>query len=168
MTDASVERAAKDDRVVGTVRTTSGLKRSIPVLSQPVSIAANVIAAIASFLFLVVVPTMLLAFVPLPDDLVAILLEFLPSTLQERIAAAFGLALLFFVIGIGFQVWQYGRKAASWWPFVLVFPVVAALLVPDAFARGGSIRDWAVFGVALALAFCVHWLAVLLAVELID
>jgi len=70
------------------------------------------------------------------------------------------------VIGIGLQSWQYRRGFASWWPLVWAFPIGGVSLVPDALARGESIWVWATLGVAIALAFCGHWLAVLAVAEL--
>jgi len=168
MTDASVDPAVQDDLAVCRRRTASRLKRARLEGGQRVSIAANVIAAIASFLILILAPTLLWQFIPIPDDYVTALVRFVPITLEDRITSAFGLALLFFVVGIGLQAWQYRKRIASWWPLVLAFPVVAVLLVPDVLAGGGSIGEWAMFGSAIVLAFWVHWLAVLVAVELID
>ena len=94
--------------------------------------------------------------------------QVLPMALLEMVFTAFGIAILFLVIGIALQVWQYRRGFSSWRPLVLAFPIVGLLLVPEALARGGTVRGWAVLGMAIALAFWVHWLAVLAASELTD
>jgi hypothetical protein len=146
----------------------SRLKRPIPAVAEPVSIKANVLAAIGTFLFFAVAPTILLNFVPLPDEFAAVLVEVLPMTMSERMVAAAGLALLFVVIGVAYQLWQRQTGHASWWPLVLAFPVTGILLVPDALARGGSLSGWIALWVAIALCLCLHWLAVLVIRELID
>jgi len=168
MTEALVEADVKNDLTVEPGPTVSELKRPIPAVGEPVSIAANVVAAFLSFLFLVVAPTILVNFVPLPDEFATVFVQLVPMDLLERTTAALGIAMLFFVIGIGLQLWHYRRGLASWWPLVLAFPVAGVLLAPEVLARGESIWVWATLGVAIALAFCAHWLTVLAAAELMD
>jgi hypothetical protein len=168
MTDAPVEPDVKNYLAEDPAPTVSGTKRPIPAVGEPVSIAANLVAAFLSFLFLVLAPTILLNFVPLPEELAAVFVQIVPLALSERAAAALGVALLFLVLGIGFQVWRYRRGLASWWPLVLAFPVAGVLVVPDALSLAEPIWVWAMMGMAIALAFCVHWLFVLAADELMD
>ncbi|HKI18272.1 MAG TPA: hypothetical protein VKA15_10345 [Isosphaeraceae bacterium] len=168
MTEAPLERDLKNDLTSGPGTTVSGLERPVPALAGPVSITANLVAAFLSFVSLVAASTIVVDFVPLPDEFAAVFVQIVPMDLLERTSAAFGVALLFLVIGIGFQLWQRRRRLASWWPLVVAFPLVGVLLVPDALARGEPIWIWATIGAAIAQAFCVHWLFVLAAVELMD
>lgn len=154
MTDAPIERDAKNNLTLEPGPTVSGLKRPKPALREPVSIAANLIAAFASFLLLLLAPTILVDFVPLPDAFAAVFVPIVPMSLLERAISALGIALVFVVLGVGFQLWRYRRRLASWWPLVLAFPVVAVLLAPEALARGESIWVWTELGAAIALAFC--------------
>jgi hypothetical protein len=168
MTDAPVESNVRHDVPVMPRATASEFKGALPALGEPVSIAANVVAAIVSFLVLIAAPTILLELMPIPDDIAVVFGQVLPMALLEMVFTAFGIAILFLVIGIALQVWQYRRGFSSWRPLVLAFPIVGLLLVPEALARGGTVRGWAVLGMAIALAFWVHWLAVLAASELTD
>jgi len=168
MTNAPVEPRAKNDPTVEPRPAVSRLKGLVPAVGEPVSITANVIAAIGSFLFLITAPTILLNFVPLPEEFATILAEFMPMALSEITTTAFGIALLFLVIGICFQLWQSCKGLSSWWPLALAFPVTAIVLVPDALAHGGPLSAWAELALAIALAFCAHWLAVLAIRELMD
>jgi hypothetical protein len=168
MTDAPVESDVGKNLPVAPGLAVSGLKRPIPAFRESVSIAANFVAAFLSFVFLIVAPTILWEFVPLSDDFATIFVQFVPMGLLERTTAALGVALLFFMTGIGLHLWHLRRGLAFWWPLVLAFPVVGVLLVPEALAGGESIWAWGMFGAAIALAFCMHWLIVLAAAELID
>lgn len=168
MVNTPVEPDVKNDPTVEPRPAVSGLVRPIRAFGESLPIAANIMAAIGSFLFLIVVPTVLLDFIPLPEEFATILVQVMPTGLLDRVAAALAVALLFLVVVIGFQLWQYRRRLSSWWPVVLAFPVTAILLAPDALAHGGPIIGWATVGVAFALAFCWHWLAVLAIVELMD
>ncbi len=168
MTDAPHDRDLENDLTLEPGPRVSRLKRPMPAVGVPVSIAANLVAAFLSFVLLVLAPTILMDFVPLPDDFAAVFVLMVPIAFLERTTAAFGVALLFFVIGIGFQLWQRRKGLPAWWPLVVAFPVAAFLLAPEALVRGESIWGWAELGAAIALAFCVHWLFVLAAVELMD
>jgi hypothetical protein len=168
MSDAPGERDVGKDVKLQPRLEVSEHRRPVRAVCEPLSIAANVIAAIGSFIFLIAAPTILFEFVPLPDEYATVVFETLPLTLPDRTIAALGVALLFLVIGIGFQLWQCRKGLSSWWPLVLAFPIAGILLVPDAVARGGSVWGWAMLGVAMAMAFCVHWLFVLTTVELLD
>ena len=168
MADAPVEQSAGKDAKKNPQLAVSPYKRPIPAFGERVSIAANIIATIGTFLFLVIAPAILLNFVPLPDEFATVLFDTVPLTFPDQLFSALGVALFFLVIGIGFQAWQCRKGLSSWWPLVAAFPVTAILLLPDALARGGSVWAWAMLGAAMALVFCVHWLLVLAAVELID
>ncbi len=138
MSDAPVEPDAQADFPIERPLAVPRLAQPIPGFREPISIAAHVTAAIGSFSFLILAPTILLEFVPLPDEFSEVLVQVVPLALLERSAAAFEGALVFLVIGIGCQVWQYRRKVSPWWPLLLAFPVAGILIVPDALARGQS------------------------------
>jgi hypothetical protein len=168
MTDAPVEPEVKRAPTAEPRATASRHPRPICRFGEPVSIKANVVAAIGSFLILIVAPTIVLNFVPVPDDLVPLFTQFVPMGLAELATTALGIALVFLVIGISYQVWQSHSGLSSWWPLVLAFPVTLILFAPDALAHGGPLRAWFALALALGVAFCVHWLAVLAFGELID
>jgi hypothetical protein len=168
MTDAPVDPDVKIEPAATRRPSAPRLKRPSGLVGEPVSIKANILAAIGSFLFLAIAPAILLRFVPLPDEIIAVFVEYVPFELSEILAKAFGTALLFLVIGIGFQLWQSRRGLSCWWPYVLAFPVTGVLVLPDALARGGAISGWIALGAALALAFCFHWLAVRAFGEILD
>jgi hypothetical protein len=46
--------------------------------------------------------------------------------------------------------------------------VVWGLLLPELLVRGGSVRYWTILGAAIALAFCAHWLALVVAREALE
>jgi hypothetical protein len=51
---------------------------------------------------------------------------------------------------------------------ILSFPVVWALVLPEALVRGGSLGFWMSVSTAIAIAFCIHWQALLIAREMVD
>ena len=51
---------------------------------------------------------------------------------------------------------------------MLAFPIAVGLLMPEALLRGGSVLTGAVVGVAIAVAFGVHWVALVLLREELD
>jgi hypothetical protein len=168
MTDAPAEPEVKSAPTAEPRTAVSDRVRLTPGFVDPVSIKANVLAATGSFLFLILAPTIVWYFVPLSDEFAAMLAQFMPMAPAELATMALGLALVFLVIGIGYQVWQSRSKLSSWWPLVLAFPVSFILLMPDALAHGGPLSAWVALAMALALAFCGHWLAVLAFDEFID
>ena len=127
----------------------------------------NLLATIASFGFMVVVPWLsvlalewIKARYDLIDDLDSGVIDFLASI---SILELFGLALLFLVIGMALQFRQHLRPFASWWPVALAFPVIWILLLPEAWVRGDSVRYWLLVGSGIAVAFAVHWVSLLIA-----
>jgi len=132
-------------------------------------IAPNLLATIASFGFMVVVPWLVLWVVDwimnrydVLDDVDPAFLAFATGV---SIIVALGTALLFLVIGMIIQFWHHHKPFTSWWPIALAFPVTWGLLLPEALIRGDSVRYWMLVGAAIAVAFSVHWLALLIARE---
>lgn len=168
MANTAVEPNAKDNLAVAPQPPVSQPKPPVPTTREPLSIAANLIAAVGSFLLLIIAPTVLLDFASLPDEFTTVLFQVVPMAFADKVLAAFAVAICFLVVGIAFQLWQYRRELSSWWPPVLAFPVTGIVLVPDALAHGGPVGGWAILALTLALAFCFHWLTVLAAVELME
>jgi hypothetical protein len=140
----------------------------MPRLGPSISIGANVLATIVSFVFLMIAPFIFLQILFALIDASEIGLLFIPVTLVEAGAVALTGSLLFLVIGVVLLRWQRHRRFASWWPIVLAFPVSWALVLPEAAVRGGSVPFWTAVGTAIALAFCLHWLVLLAAREAMD
>jgi hypothetical protein len=93
---------------------------------------------------------------------------FVLATLEQAsLIAALG-SLLFLVIGIILQAWQYHRPFPSRWPVMLAFPISLGLLIPEALLRGGSVITGAVVGAVLAAAFGVYWVALVVLREEMD
>jgi hypothetical protein len=138
----------------------------MPASRDRVPILANLVAALVSFVFLLIAPASFLWLVGPVVDLGTTGPLFIPFSLMMCVLVAFGGSLIFLVIGIGLQAWQQQRPFSSWWPPIVAFPVGCALLLPEALAQEGPLWFWALVGVATAAAFCVHWFALLAAEEL--
>jgi hypothetical protein len=134
--------------------------------------APNLIATIVSFGFLVIAPWLvgwgidwIIGEDTALDDVGP---GFLMIVTAVTILVAFGTAMLFLVIGMILQFWQYHKPFGSWWPVALALPVAWGLLLPEVLVRGGSVLYWAALGAAIAVAFCVHWLALVVAREALE
>jgi hypothetical protein len=132
----------------------------------------NVLATFAGFLALLVAPFICLQIHELiledaiVEDRIATL--FFEATLERSAIIALVGSFLFLVIGIILQAWQYHRPFPSSWPVVLAFPIAVGLIMLETLLRGGSALTGAVVGVAIALAFGVHWVALVLLREDLD
>jgi hypothetical protein len=161
---------AKTDRESATEpRRTAGPPRgSIAMMGADVSMAPNLVATFVSFLCLIVAPTIgwRIFFALVNVGNVAPFL--IPSGWIETATVAAGGSLLFLVIGLIVQVWQYHRPFADRWPIALAFPTAWALFLPEALAGSGSVLFWIIVGAAVALVFSVHWLVLLAAQEAMD
>ena len=137
-----------------------------------VPIAPNVIATIISFGFMVIAPWLVLSVVDWIIGDSAALDEAGPGFLAIAVGitmfVALGVALLFLVIGMIIQFWQHHKPFASWWPVALAFPAAWGLLLPETLVRGGPVMYWIILGAAIALAFSVHWLALVVAREAME
>jgi hypothetical protein len=152
------------------VQATSPPRRP-PVPDEPgILFGPNLIATAVSFFFLLIAPTVVsYVLYELLDPGEGQVGPFLlPMTLIEGVVVAFGGAVLLLVIGLILQFWQHLRPFSSWWPIILVLPIVWALVLPEVLVRGGSLLSWLIFGTALAGAFAVHWVALVAAREAID
>jgi hypothetical protein len=132
------------------------------------SIGANVIATIISFVVLMIAPTLCLQLLFDLIDAQEIGPVLMPATLIEALLVAMGGSLLFLIIAVVLQLWQRHKRFASWWPMALAFPTAWALILPEPLVRGGSVRFWIIAATLLATAFCLHWLALLAAREAMD
>jgi hypothetical protein len=145
-----------------------------PVLTTRdiVPIGPNLLATVAGFLALMAAPWICL-------QVHLLLLE--DAIGEDRIASIFALAspeetciiagvgsLLFLVIGMIVQAWQYHRPFASRWPVLLAFPIALGLLMPEAMVRGGSMLSGAIVGVVVAVAFGVQWVSLVVLREEMD
>ncbi|MGP0062316.1 MAG: hypothetical protein ACLQGP_01775 [Isosphaeraceae bacterium] len=134
--------------------------------------APNLIATIVSFGFVLVVPWLVLLVSDWIHDRYDLLddvdPEFFAFLAGIDILVALGVSLLFLVIGMILQFWQHQKPFASWWPFVLACPVVWGLLLPEAWVRGDSVKYWMLVGVAIAVAFSMHWQALMVAREAME
>jgi hypothetical protein len=144
------------------------LKLPIHRFGDGVSIGPNLIATLVSFVFLMIAPMVFWEIIFTLVDSDAVDPRVIPNGLVETAGFAIGGSLLFLVIGVILQLWQDYQKIGSRWPVVLAFPVTAILLLPEAWARGDSVAFWIMVGVAVALAFSFHWLALVLASEALD
>jgi hypothetical protein len=144
--------------------------RPIAAEAERISFGPNLIATLASFVFLFLAPLALFPIVPaLVDDGAGQVPPFLPPlVLAAALICSGGGALLFLAIGLILQLWQRHRPFANGWPVVLAIPIAWALILPETWARGGSVRFWLVFATMLAVAFSVHWLALVGAREAMD
>jgi hypothetical protein len=132
----------------------------------------NVLATFAGFLVLLIAPWICLKIheIILEDaslgDRGSNLLESLELD-ASAIIAVVG-SSLFLMIGIILQAWQHRRPFSSQWPVVLAFPIVMALIVPEALLRGFTFFTGVVVGAAIAVAFGVHWVALVILREELD
>ncbi len=93
---------------------------------------------------------------------------FVDATLEQTAVIALVGSFLFLVIGIILQAWQHHRPFPSAWPVVLAFPIAVGLLMPETLLRGGTVLTGAVVGGAIAVAFGVHWVALVVLREELD
>jgi hypothetical protein len=152
----------------------------LPVLSRPpitspgdvLPFAPNLLATIASFGFMVVVPWVGLWVTDWIMDRYDVFDELDPAYLAFiqgiSLFVAFEAALLFLVIGMIFQFCLHHKPFPSWWPCAMAFPVAWGLLLPEALVRGDSVRYLLMVGATIALAFCVHWLSLMTAREAME
>jgi hypothetical protein len=140
--------------------------------SEVVPIGANVFATFASFLVLLAAPWICLQILEslwddaIGEDPVATLFV-LANPEETLIIAAVG-AAFFLVIGIILQAWWYHRPFSLQWPIILAFPIALGLIVPESLLRGGSLVTGTIVGVAVALAFTVHWRVLMHLSEALD
>lgn len=146
-------------------------RRPVPI-SDIIPIGPNLLAALASFIALLCAPWValnLLHAVRQQDvamDRVASL--FLLADLRDLLLNAAAGALAFLLIGVVLQVWQSHRPFPAWWPVLLAFAVAWGLLVPESLLQGGSVVSGAVVASALALAFAMHWVVLIVLCDAMD
>lgn len=132
----------------------------------------NVLATFAGFLALMAAPWICLQIheMILEDAIVEDRFAglFVDATLEQTAIVAVVGASLFLVIGIILQAWQYHRPFPSRWPVVLAFPIAVGLIMSETLLRGGTALTGAVVGVAIAAAFGVYWVALVLLREELD
>jgi hypothetical protein len=137
-----------------------------------VRIGPNLLAAIVSFLFVLIGSQICLLLInvifgtDVPVDEIGLLYSM--SNLLMAIAVAFAGSLLFLLLGLTVQLWESHRPFAPWWPVVVAFPAAWAIFLPEQLVRGGSAMYWMIVSTAIALAFAVHWLALVAAREAME
>jgi hypothetical protein len=135
-------------------------------------IAPNLFATFAGFVALMAAPFICLQIHQMiledaiDEDRIAGL--FVEATLEQAAVIAVVGSFLFLVIGIILQAWQYHRPFPSGWPVVLAFPIAVGLLLPETLLRGGMALTGAIVGVAIAAAFGVHWVVLVILREELD
>ncbi len=127
-----------------------------------IPVVPNLAATMASFLFMFALPWacywmtgLVIGEEGMAGDLAAM---FMMATLVEDAEIALGTALLFLVIGLILQFWQFQKPFANWWPVALAFPVFWVLLLPEFLVRQSSMFIWILLGTTIPLVFSVHWL----------
>ena len=139
---------------------------------HPVPIVPNLLATLAGFIALLAAPWICLQIHQailedaIVDDQGAGM--FVMLDLGESVIIAAGGSVLFLVVGIILQVWQYHRPFSSGWPVVLAFPIALGLLLPEALLRGGRYLTGAIVGAAIAVAFGLHWVSLVILREEMD
>jgi hypothetical protein len=170
MADVRIPTSQDPPAAPGPERPMTAPMRPIAAGEERISFGPNLIAMLASFVFLLIAP--LVSF-PILYGLLGNgyhqVPPFLPlMVLAAAVVVAVGGSLLFLVVGLILQLWQRHQPFANWWPVVLAIPTAWALLLPQTLARGGSVRFWLILGTGIAVAFSVHWLALVGAREAID
>jgi hypothetical protein len=137
-----------------------------------VPIGPNLIATVVGFAFLTAAPTVCLhALEALWEDAIGedqVARLFVLATWEQTFAIASVGALLFLVIGIILQAWQFHRPFASRWPALLAFPLAWGVIVPETVLRGGSSASGTVVASAIALVFAVQWGSLVILRETMD
>ena len=147
-------------------------RRSIATAGDVIPILPNLVATIMSFFFMMVVPwacywsaATVIGDEGLAGDLASM---FLTATLREEAVIALGVAFVFLVIGMTVQFWQYQKPFSDRWPVALAFPVFWVLLLPEVLFRQSHLFAWVLIGLAIPLAFSVHWRAFVAAREAME
>lgn len=136
-----------------------------PSAADVVPVIPNLLAALASFLVLLLAPFFALHALAIieehpvgqainADPLTA---DFLLTGWVDSLSHAAVGSLLFLVISAILQVRAYQRPFAVLWPIVMAWPVAIGLLVPESLLRGGSGIAGSLVAAGVAFAFGVHW-----------
>ena len=172
MLDREIPTDGKPARTVDAAELLALSRPPVTTSGDVLPVAPNLIATIVSFGFMMVVPWLVIQLIDWIDARYAILDDvdpgFIAFAMGVTLVVALGTALLFLVIGMVLQFWQHHKPFASWWPFVLALPLTWVLLLPEVWVRGDSVRYWMLVGTAVALTFCVHWLALVIAREAME
>jgi hypothetical protein len=146
--------------------------RSFATAGDVIPLLPNLVATVSTFLFTMILPwacywliSSVIGEEGLAGDLAAV---FMTSSLLEEAGIALGIALILLVIGMVLQFWQHHRPFANAWPITAAFPVIWLLLLPEFLLRQSALLSWAVFGTALPLVFCVHWMVLVWSREALD
>jgi hypothetical protein len=170
MADVRIPTSQDPPAAPGPERPTIAPMRPIAAEGERISFGPNLVATLASFGFLLIAPLVSCPILyVLLDDGDGQVPPFLPlMVMAAALVLAVGGSLLFLVIGLILQLWQRHRPFANWWPVVLAIPIAWAFLLPETLTRGGSVRFWLILGTAIAMAFWVHWLALVRARAAMD
>jgi hypothetical protein len=122
--------------------------------------ASLLVAAVISFVLLVLLPTIflgpLLYLLPESDSLGPMSLPIVSHNVFLEALVGSGLLTIISLIIVMAERW---RRVPRWLPFALSLPVATALILPSALEHGGPFLAWLAFCVLVAAVFCVHWRA---------
>lgn len=136
---------------------------------EPPSFACNMLAAIFSFFVLAALEYFsslyMLGFSATMENAWMLWMELLPQ--GPIVNATLGTVVLT-VVAVGLQLLRQYRRFPDWLPLALAWPTALALVGPSAVEHADDWASWLVLGALAALAFCSHWLGLLLAEEAWD
>jgi len=158
MVEASRRTVATPERLARQRSTLAGL---LPTAEDVVPIGPNFIATAATFVFLLVAPTLCLWLFEeiwkddvADDPIAAYLLRVdLPRTALQAASGAGAFLLIATIL----QVWRHHRPLPAYRPVLFALLIAWVWVIPEAIARGGSVVSGAVIGSALAVAFAIQW-----------
>lgn len=130
-----------------------------------VPILPNLIATAIGFLVLMTTPWACLKIQEwaLEDEIVSdkVAIWLIGMTWEENAVVALIGALLFLAMGAILQAWEHHRPFQSRWPIWLSFPIVVGMIVAETLVRGGTVFSGGILGLAVTVAFVIHWLVVI-------
>lgn len=130
-----------------------------------VPILPNLIGAAIGFLVLLAAPWVCLKIQEwvLQDEIVSdkIAIWLAGMSWEDNAVLALIGAVLFLALGAILQAWEHQRPFHSRWPVWLAFPIAVGTIVAETLVRGGTVFSGGVLGLAVAVAFVIHWLIVI-------
>ncbi len=155
---ASAEEEAEVPREVWDALAAAQARPFVPILP-------NLLAAAVGFLVLMVTPWVCLKIQEwaLEDEVVSdkVAIWLAGMSWEDNAALALIGALVFLALGAILQAWDHYRPVHPRWPVWLAFPVAVAIIVTETLLRGGTVFSGGILGLAVAVAFVIHWLVVI-------